>query len=93
MPKQIAERNRRAEGRQEGRQLQSEPMLCFETALKLLKLCSLTYSDFGQGSRSSSSSLVQRSSAFSDASLDSGLIEKSLRGSRSWHASQAAGMS
>ena len=94
MPKQIAERDSRAEGRHEGSRLQSEPMFCFETALKLLKWSSLTYSDFGQGTHSSSSGLVQRiSQAFCDASQDGGLIKGSLHGPCSWQASQSMGMS
>ena len=80
-PQQVAERDGRAEGRQEALQLQQAPMFCFETALKLLKWSSLTYSDFGQGSRSSSAK-----HAASDAKLDDTLIRCSCHGPDTWGA-------
>lgn len=48
LPKQLAQRNSRATSPREAAQLQREPMFCYETALKLLKWSSLTYTDFGQ---------------------------------------------
>ncbi|KAK9788444.1 hypothetical protein WJX73_010754 [Symbiochloris irregularis] len=50
-PERLAERNSQAEGQHEGSCMQTvrqEPMFNFETALKLIKWCSLTYSTVGQ---------------------------------------------
>lgn len=79
LPKQLEERNSRAHGPSEAASLAREPMFCYETALKLLKWSSLTYSSFGQGSRSGSGKQMSRAS-----SDGSGLVKGSLHASGDW---------